>query len=95
MHDVLDPRDLVPDEAEQLAHSGYQVATLGAQAQEAAAAGDLERLAAVGEQLANLERAPGWDEAEPEGDALLLETAAKVDRIDVDPQRLPGRVHGA
>lgn len=95
MHDVLDPRDLVPDEAEQLAHSGYQVGSLGTEAQEAAAAGDLERLAAVGEQLASLERAPAWDEAEPEDEALLLETAAKVDRIDVDPQRLPERVLGA
>ena len=28
MHDVLDDRDLVPDEAEQRATSGYQVGSL-------------------------------------------------------------------
>ena len=32
MHDVLDPRDLVPDEAEQRLHSGYDAAALLADA---------------------------------------------------------------
>ena len=32
MHDVLDDRDLIPDEAEQLATSGYQAGPLLEQA---------------------------------------------------------------
>ena len=45
MHDVLDPRDLVPDEAEQLSHSGYPVGSMVGEARRAAADGDLDLLA--------------------------------------------------
>ena len=45
MHDVLDDRDLVPDEAEQLATSGYQANSLLEQARAAAQADDRPRLA--------------------------------------------------
>ena len=44
MHDVLDPRDLVPDEAKQLVLSGYPAEPLLADARAAAGASDWERL---------------------------------------------------
>ena len=42
MHDVLDPRDLVPDGAEQLTLRGYSAEGLLADARDAAAADDLD-----------------------------------------------------
>ncbi|MEW1681724.1 ADP-ribosylglycohydrolase family protein [Streptomyces sp. NPDC093594] len=95
MHDVLDPRDLVPDEAEQLALSGYPVGDLRAAALEAAAANDLAALAEVRTRLAALERSPAWDCEEPEDDDVLLKQAATVEPVDVDPGLVPERIRGA
>jgi ADP-ribosylglycohydrolase len=95
LHDVLDPRDLVPDEAEQLALSGYPVGDLRDAAREAAAEGDLARLAEVRTKLAELERDPGWDFEEPEDDRVLLEQAATVPPVEADPELLPERIRGA
>lgn len=95
MHDVLDPRDLVPDEAEQLTLSGYPVGDLRDAAREAAAEGDLPRLAEVRHRLAALERDPGWDFEEPEDDHVLLERAATVPPAEADPAALPERIRGA
>jgi ADP-ribosylglycohydrolase len=95
VHDVLDPRDLIPDEAEQLAHSGYPVGTLESEAQQAAAEGDLSRLAQIEEQLGRLERSAGWDFDEPDDDATLLGLAAALPSMDVDKTQLAGRIRGA
>ncbi|TDD11715.1 ADP-ribosylglycohydrolase family protein [Nonomuraea deserti] len=95
MHDVLDLRDLVPDEAEQLALSGYPVGGLLAAAREAATEGDLTRLAEVRTRLAGLERDPGWDFEEPEDDRVLLEHAATVPPVEADRGLLPDRIRGA
>lgn len=95
MHDVLDPRDLVPDEAEQLALSGYPVGGLPEAAREAAAAGDLPGLAAVRKRLAALERDPDWEFEEPEDDRVLLEQAASAAPAGADPRLLPERIRGA
>lgn len=95
MHDVLDLRDLVPDEAEQLALSGYPVGDLRAAAREAADEGDLTRLAQVRTQLAELERDPGWGFDEPENDRVLSECAATVPPVQVDRELLPERIRGA
>ena len=62
MHDVLDPRDLVPDEAEQLLSAGYPAADLLVQARAAAAAGDLAALAEVSDQLDSLAPSIEYDE---------------------------------
>ena len=43
MHDVLDNRDLVPDEAEQLLHSGHPVAALLSESRTAAAASSYKK----------------------------------------------------
>ena len=95
MHDVLDPRDLVPDEAEQLRLSGYPVAELEHDARDAAAAGDLPRLGEIAAALARLERQPDWSYDEPDDDASLLALAGAVEPTSYDPAQLPARVRGA
>ncbi|HEX8080903.1 MAG TPA: ADP-ribosylglycohydrolase family protein [Jatrophihabitans sp.] len=95
MHDVLDPRDLIPDEAEQLAHSGYPVGVLESDARDAVAAKDLPRLAAVSARLGELQRAADWGHEEPEDDRALLEIAGSARPVAVTAEELPGRVRGA
>lgn len=95
MHDVLDPRDTVPDEVEQLRLSGYAVGGLDTEAREAAAQGDLRRLEEIRGQLARLERASGWAYDEPEDDDTLLAGLQSVPRVDVPRDRLADRIHGA
>ena len=70
MHDVLDDRDLVPDEAEQLVTSGYPAGPLLARARAAAQASDRPRLAEIEAELAALPRDPGWPYREPGADEL-------------------------
>ena len=95
MHDVLDPRDTVPDEAEQLRLSGHAVGELDAEAGRAAAEGDLRRLEGIREQLARVERVSGWAYVEPEDDDTLLAGLQSMPRIDVPRDRLGDRIHGA
>jgi ADP-ribosylglycohydrolase len=95
MHDVMDPRDTVPDEAEQLELSGYPVGTLEGEAREAARVGDLDRLADIREELLRLERAPSWPYDEPEDDASLHVLLAAAPRFDIPHQLLADRLHGA
>ena len=52
MHNALDPRDLVPDEAEQLLSAGYPAAELLEKARRAAADDDLTALATIETELA-------------------------------------------
>ena len=52
MHDVLDDRDLIPNQAEQLAPSGYQAGPLLERARAAARADDRPRLAGIQAGLA-------------------------------------------
>ncbi|ADB31082.1 ADP-ribosylation/Crystallin J1 [Kribbella flavida DSM 17836] len=95
MHDVLDPRDLIPDEAEQLAHSGYPADSLAAQARQAAQEGDLARLDRIEGELGRLDRSAGWNFDEPDDDETLLALAATTPRVDVDDATLPDRIRGA
>ena len=95
MHDVLDLRDLVPDEAEQLALSGYPVADLGERARAAASESDLDELTRVSAELATLERDPGWAYEEPEDDAALLAGLARAARLPVPRDRLADPTAGA
>jgi ADP-ribosylglycohydrolase len=95
VHDVLDPRDTVPDEAEQLRLSGYTVGDLEAEARSAGEQGDLRRLQQIRGQLAGLERDPGWAYDEPEDDGTLTMALQSVPRIDVPRDRLADRVRGA
>ena len=95
MHDVLDPRDFVPDEAEQLVLSGYPAGGLLSDAREAARAGDLERLSDIRERLEKLERSSDWPYDEPDDQDRLLEMAARAPRFEVSAEDLPDRIRGA
>jgi ADP-ribosylglycohydrolase len=95
MHDVLDDRDLVPDEAEQLAHSGYDVAPLLDAARRAAAEDDYSKLAAISAELKNLERSDDWPYVEPEDEPTLCALADGLPRLDLGTADLPDRTHAA
>jgi ADP-ribosylglycohydrolase len=95
VHDVLDPRDLVPDEAEQLASSGYDVGPLLEDARRAAEAADLEALDAIAKQLAGVDRRPGWPYREPSDEAAILAETPGGGPLRVDRSELPGRLFGA
>ncbi len=89
MHNALDPRDLVPDEAEQLVSAGYPAADLLARARQAAADDDLTALAAVETELAALERPADWPYDEPPAAPVELPLAP------VDEDTLADRISGA
>lgn len=95
MHDVLDPRDLVPDEAEQLKLSGYPVGSLLEEAEAAAAAGDYAALDEVRLRLAALDRVPSWPYEEPDDQTVLHDVIAGAPPVPVDTGLLPDRIHGA
>ena len=90
MHDVLDDRDLVPDEAEQLVTSGYPAGPLLAQARAAAQASDRPRLAEIEAELAALPRDPGWPYREPGADELAALLPAPRPEPLGGPQRWAG-----
>ncbi|CAN5167281.1 hypothetical protein BH09ACT5_BH09ACT5_03840 [soil metagenome] len=95
MHDVLDDRDLVPDEAEQLLHSGYPVQQLLTDARAAASVADYERLRAIARTLESVARDGDWSFDEPDDDATLLGLAAAAPRFPVDSATLERRIRGA
>jgi ADP-ribosylglycohydrolase len=95
MHDVLDLRDLVPDEAEQRALSGFQVGDLRGRARSAAESGDVRALEAIRTELAQVRPSAGWPYDEPDDDETLRALAGAVDSLPVDPAALPARMHGA
>jgi len=95
MHDVLDDRDLVPDEAEQLLHSGHLVEKLLAAARSAAAVSDHAALTSISDRLTQVGVAPGWPYAEPDDDATLTGLADALPVRPVDPRALADRITGA
>lgn len=95
MHDVLDARDLVPDEAEQLATSGYPVGALLADARDAARAGDLDRLALIERELGQLERDPSWPYVEPIDEDELVAGTHAAPSTPIDGAGLERRIRGA
>jgi ADP-ribosylglycohydrolase len=96
MHDVLDPCDLVPDEAEQLASSGYPADTLWEQAREQAGRRDVEALERTAEQLRALRRSPGWDYVEPSNAQQVLSALPPPPApVRVDAEVLGDRLRGA
>lgn len=95
MHDVLDPRDYVPDEAEQLRLSGYDLGALESEVRAAAERGDVTELLALEERMGRLDRHPGWAYDEPDDDASLEQLFASAPKTDVDPGGLRDRYRGA
>ncbi len=95
MHDVLDPRDTVTDEAEQRVLSGYSVGPLLDEARRASSDGDLARLAGIREQLQWLPRDPDWPYDEPADEDNLSRLAQGAAELSVDHGTLPDGVRGA
>ncbi|WP_187976538.1 ADP-ribosylglycohydrolase family protein [Mycetocola sp. JXN-3] len=95
MHDVLDPRDLVLDEAEQRAHSGYDVGTRETDARAAAAANDLDALAAIADALASLPLSNSWTYVEPDDEDELLALADSAPALPIAEAEIPERLRGA
>lgn len=94
MHDVLDPRDVIPDEAEQLLHSGYPVDRQLQQARAAAAESDYASLRAIGAALAEVTRSD-WHYSEPDDESSLRELAGRALRLPMDQESLGSRINGA
>ena len=95
MHDVLDLRDLVPDEAEQLDTSGYPVGDLVEHARDAARDGDLARLEKIRRHLGQLERDGEWPYDEPTEEEELRHLTVSVEASPWDRSSLPERIRGA
>jgi hypothetical protein len=95
VHDVLDDRDLVPDEAEQLATSGYEVGALLGQARAAAADGDHPRLTEIEAELAAAPREPDWPYTEPGADELAALLPTPTPTAPLDLADLADRQYGA
>ena len=95
MHDVLDDRDLIPDEAEQLLHSGYPVQQELQAAREAAAASDFLGLQSIAQKLRTIPRGDDWTFDEPNDDAQLIRLAARAKQSPCDESTLSTRIHGA
>lgn len=95
MHDVLDPRDLVPDEAEQLRLSGHPVGSLEDEARSAAAAGDTRRLGEIGERLDALQRDPAWSYVEPNDETSLIDGLKHLAPLTPRDAELADRIRGA
>ena len=95
MHDVLDTRDLVPDEAQQRAHSGYSVGSLDEDARRAASANDVAELKRIDHLLASLPLNREWDYGEPDDEAALIEIAEKAPKRPVNFDFIHDRLLGA
>jgi len=95
MHNVLDPCDLVPDEAQQLAHSGYSVGSLHASAQAAASAGDHQALSEIVKALAKIDRDSSWAYDEPADESSLLQPLSGIQPLPLDPDQIHDRIRGA
>lgn len=95
MHDVLDPRDIVLDELEQLASSGHDVADFEERARRAVAADDVAALEAIEMEAAGRAPRPDWPYAERLDDEELFEMWAAVTPMRIDPSDLADRIRGA
>ena len=94
MHDVLDPRDLVPDEAEQLETAGFDVGSLREEARAAAAAEDLGRLGQIEQALSHLPRRRDWPYEEPEEDDDILAATRGAPRVPVERDSIEAGIRG-
>lgn len=95
MHSALDPRDLVPDEAEQLAHSGHDIGDLEAEARRAAAASDLDALQSISAALERTALAADWAYTEPDDPETLAALGSDVSARPVDTATFRSRLRGA
>lgn len=95
MHDVLDPRDLVPDEAEQLAHSGYKAEGLLEESRRAAQDDDFVTLERIARDLTTLRIASDWAYEEPDDESTVKEIAIGAPVLPIRESQLRDRLKGA
>ncbi|SEE84903.1 ADP-ribosylglycohydrolase family protein [Ruania alba] len=95
MHDVLDLRDIVSDEVEQLALTGYDTSGLDEEVRAAVGNSDTARLLQLEEALGKLERSPEWAYDEPDDEDSLRALTEHVTRMEVDLDQVRTRLLGA
>lgn len=95
MHDVLDLRDLVVDEAEQRIVSGFDVADVAQRAQAAARDNDTAAMEEIYARLDASTRSGSWSFDEPDTDASLTFLSDRSPRLPVDLSHLPNKLRGA
>ena len=95
MHDVLDPRDLLADEWEQLGLSGYLVGELEPAARAALAAGDPADMWRQLDGLSVARLDPAWPYDEPSDPEPVLGALGDAPRLPVLEGELPDRMRGA
>ena len=95
MHDVLDISDQVPDEAEQLLHSGYPVAELLDEARDAARRAEHDRLAGIRGRVIAVRRSDTWRYDEPSDSETLLDIIGRLPLLPVATESVPERIRGA
>ncbi len=96
MHDVLDLRDLVPDEAEQLSHCGFEIGDLLTRARKAAVANDQGALAQLRAEFAQSPRISGWSYLEPDdSETIAASIPAIAPRSPKAKGKLADAIHGA
>ena len=95
MHDVLDPRDLLADEWEQLSLSGYVVGEMEPAVRDAVAGGDRDEMVRRLDALSAADRGAAWPYDEPSDPATLLDSLDEVRPLRLDPHELEDRMRGA
>ncbi|RZT60688.1 ADP-ribosylglycohydrolase [Microcella alkaliphila] len=95
MHDVLDLRDLVVDEAEQRILSGFEIADVAVHALAAARDNDTAAMEVLYARLDASIRSDSWSFDEPEAEASLTSLSDRSPRLPVDVSRLPDKLRGA
>ena len=95
MHDVLDPRDLLADEWEQLRLSGYLVGELEPAVRDALAAGDAADMWRELDGLSTARRDAAWPYDEPVDPESILGGLDDVRPLPVLDGELQDRVRGA
>ncbi len=95
MHDVLDLREVVPDEAEQRRTSGYEIGELNKQIHAAVRRDDHDGLIVLLNTLEQLTRTPNWPFTEPDDNTMLNALADSAARLPVRREELPDRLRGA
>jgi len=95
VHDVLDPRDLLADEWEQLSLSGYVVGEIEPAVRGAVAGGDRAEMLRQLDALSAADRDAAWPYDEPSDPATLLGSLDEVPRLRLDEHELEDRMRGA
>jgi ADP-ribosylglycohydrolase len=96
LHDVLDLCDLVPDEAEERAHSGFEIGGMLDEACAAAKAKDFPTLREIKRRLEASARSPNWSYDEPDDAEVILANIPNLPPLTAKTGAdLAAAIHGA